>query len=332
MQTFILRRLLSGFAILVVLSVAVFALLRIVPGDPAIRICQLNCRAEQLDAIHEQLGLNKPYFPISVDLKSPKFVTFNKDSQYGSYAKGVVTFDLGTSNVDHKPVFPTLRKRLPVTLELMILTLIFTIIVGIPFGVVSAIYRNSIPDYFVRITAIFGLAVPVFWVATLVLIIPNELWSYAPPLGRYVRLTDDPWLNFKQMAPPSAVLALGSAAGIMRLMRSSLLEVLRQDYMRTARAKGLRERSVIISHGLKNSLIPVITVLGLQIAGLLGGALIIEEIFTLPGLGDYTFKALANKDFDVVQSMTLYAGATVVVVNLIVDISYAWLDPRIRYS
>ncbi len=332
MQTFILRRILGGIVILIILSVTVFALLRIVPGDPAIRICQLNCGPGQIDAIHHQLGLDKPYFPVSVDLTSPKFVTFNTDSQYWKYAKGVLTFDLGTSNVDHKPVFPTVRKRLPVTLELMVLTLIFTVVVGIPFGIVSAIFRNSIPDYFVRLTAIFGLAVPVFWVATLVLIIPIALWNYAPPIGRYVGITDDPWLNFKQLGPPAAVLALGSAAGIMRLMRSSLLEVLRQDYMRTARAKGLRDRVVVLRHGLKNSLIPVITVLGLQIAGLLGGALIVEEIFTLPGLGDYTFKALANKDFDVVQSMTLYAGVSVVVLNLLVDISYAWLDPRIRYS
>jgi peptide/nickel transport system permease protein len=128
------------------------------------------------------------------------------------------------------------------------------------------------------------------------------------------------------------VLALGSAAGIMRLTRSSLLEVLRQDYMRTARAKGLAERAVIIRHGLKNSMIPVITVLGLQVAGLLGGAIIVEQIFTLPGLGQYTFLALFNKDFDVVQTMTLYAGVSVIVLNLLVDVSYAWLDPRIRYS
>jgi len=185
----------------------------------------------------------------------------------------------------------------------------------------------------VRFTAIFGLAVPVFWVATLVLILPQEWWGYAPPLGgRYVHLMDNPFENLKQFLPPAAVLALSSAAGVMRLTRSSLLETLRQDYMRTARAKGLRERTVVFSHGLKNSLIPVVTVLGLQMAGLLGGALIVEQIFTLPGLGDYTFRALFQKDFEVVQTMTLYAGVTVVVLNLAVDVSYAWLDPRIRYS
>jgi peptide/nickel transport system permease protein len=180
--------------------------------------------------------------------------------------------------------------------------------------------------------AILGLAVPAFWVATMVLIIPLELWGYAPPIGTYVKFVDDPIGNLKQFLPAAAVLALTSAAGIMRLTRSSLLETLRQDYMRTARAKGLKERSVVFKHGMKNSLIPVVTVLGLQMSGLLGGALIVEQIFTLPGLGQYTFLALGLKDFDVVQTMTLYAGITVVVLNLAVDVSYAWLDPRIRYS
>ncbi len=161
---------------------------------------------------------------------------------------------------------------------------------------------------------------------------PATWWGYAPTIGRAIPFQEDPVGNLKQFMPAAAVLALGSAAGIMRLTRSSLLEVMRQDYMRTARAKGLKERAVVIQHGLKNSLIPVVTVLGLQIAGLLGGAIIVEQIFTLPGEGLFTFQALANKDFDVVQTMTLYAGVTVVVMNLLVDVCYAWLDPRIRYS
>jgi peptide/nickel transport system permease protein len=314
-QTFILRRLLIGVVILFILSVTVFWLLRVVPGDPAIRKCGLNCTEEQIEQIREDLGLNKSY-----------------PEQYWDWMGGVLTGDLGTSTVNQRPVSESIRLRLPVTLELMVLTLAMTIIVGIPFGVISAIWRNSPADYGVRVTAIFGLSVPAFWVATLVLILPLEWWGYAPPLGRYIKFQDDPIGNLKQFLPAAAVLALGSAAGIMRLTRSSLLEVLRQDYMRTARAKGLRERAIVIRHGMKNSLIPVITVLGLQMAGLLGGAIIVEQIFTLPGLGQYTFLALFNKDFEVVQTMTLYAGATVVILSLLVDISYAWLDPRIRYS
>lgn len=315
MQTFILRRIIIGIAILFILSVTVFFLLRIVPGDPAIRRCGLSCKEDQLQAIREDLGLNKSY-----------------PEQYWDWMGGILTGDLGTSNFTQRPVSEAIKNRLPVTLELMVLTLLMTVLIGIPFGIVSAVFRNSPVDFLVRVLAVVGLAVPVFWVATLVLIIPVELWGYAPPIGRKISLLNDPVLNMKQMAPAAAVLALTSAAGIMRLTRSSLLEVMRQDYMRTARAKGLAERSVIVRHGLKNSMIPVITVLGLQVSGLLGGALIVEQIFTLPGLGQYTFQALFNKDFEVVQTMTLYTGATVVLMNLIVDVSYAWLDPRIRYS
>jgi len=317
MQTYILRRLLIGILILFVLSVAVFLLLRIVPGSDAAELrCGLNCTAEGIKAEREKLGLNDPYVV-----------------QYWDWLGGVLTGDLGTSIVNFRPVSESIRVRFPVTAELVVITLIITVIVGIPFGVVSAVMKNSPMDYAVRVTAIFGLAVPGFWVATLVLILPAEWWGYAPPLGgRYVHLMDDPWGNMKQFVPPAAVLAISSAAGVMRLTRSSLLEVLRQDYMRTARAKGLRDRTMIIRHGLKNSLIPVVTVLGLQVAGLLGGAIIVEQIFTLPGLGAFTFESLFRKDFPVVQTMTLYAGVTVVVLNLVVDISYAWLDPRIRYS
>jgi peptide/nickel transport system permease protein len=245
---------------------------------------------------------------------------------------GVLTGDLGEANFNQRPVLESIKVRLPVTIELMVLAMVFTIMIGIPAGIVSAIWRNGPVDYVVRVVAVFGLAVPVFWVATLAIILPVEWWGYAPPLGVKIGLLEDPWGNFKQMAPAAAVLAIASSAGIMRLTRSSLLEVMRQDYIRTARAKGLRDRSVVLAHGLKNSLIPVVTVLGLQLSGLLGGAIIVEQIFALPGLGEYTFRALVAKEFEIVQTMTLYAGATVVIINLIVDVSYAWLDPRIRYS
>lgn len=331
MQAFIIRRLLIGVVLLFILSVAVFLLLRISGGNPVILRCQLNCKQEQIDALEEFYGLNHPYFPISLSGDAP-FIEFSRDSQYGNWLGRVLTGDLGTSVVNNKPVSESIRTRFPVTLELMILTLLMTIIVGIPAGIISAVWKNTPLDYAVRFTAVFFLAVPAFWVATLVLILPVEWWGYAPPIGRYVKLVDDPVGNLKQFLPAAAVLAVGSAAGVMRLTRSSLLETLRQDYMRTARAKGLRERSVVFRHGMKNSLIPVVTVLGLQVSGLLGGALIVELIFTLPGLGEYTFRALNLKDFDVAQTMALYAGITVIVLNLAVDVSYAWLDPRIRYS
>ncbi len=330
MQTFIMRRLLIGLVIVIFLSVAVFVLLHIVPGDPTSLRCGLSCQPAQKAAIRHELGLDKPLFPVTFTGGAP-FVKFGA-SQYGSWVQSLFTGDLGVSTYYHQPVSQALRDRFPVTFELMLLTMIFTIIVGVPFGIVSAVFRNSPIDYLVRTTAILGLSVPNFWIGTLVLIVPVAIWGYSPPLGRVISFSSDPIANLKQFGPPSAVLALASAAGIMRLARSSLLEVMRQDYMRTARAKGLRERAVVLRHGLKNSLIPVVTVLGLQMAGLLGGAIIIEQIFVLPGLGQYVFTELLYKDFEVVQTMTVYVGAIVILLNLAVDVSYAWFDPRIRYS
>lgn len=315
MRAYIIRRLITGVFILFILSVVVFLLLRIAPGDPANLRCGLDCPPERREAIRDNLGLNDPY-PV----------------QYLDWMGDVVTGDLGISNVNQQPVVEALKQRLPVTVELLIITILFTVAVGVPFGIISALYRNSAADFGVRVSAVLGLSVPNFWVATMVLLVPLELWGYAPPLGRTVGFFSDPVDNLKQFIPPAAILGLASAAGIMRLARSSLLEVLRTDYIRTARSKGLTDAVVVGRHALKNSLIPVVTVLGLQIAGLLGGTVIIEQIFALPGLGQYVFAALVGKDFPVVQTMTMYVGVAVVLMNLIVDVSYAWLDPRIRYA
>ncbi len=314
MRAYIIRRLITGVFILFILSVAVFLLLRVAPGDPAKLRCPL-CQEEQIQGLREQMGLNDP-LPV----------------QYLRWLGDLVQGDLGVSNVNQQPVIDAIKQRLPVTIELLIITVLVTVVVGVPFGIVSAIYRNSPLDYAVRVSAVLGLSIPGFWLATLLLLIPNELWGYAPPLGYTVHFFDNPWDNLRQFVPPAAILGLASAAGIMRLTRSSLLEVMRTDYIRTARAKGLAERMVIFRHALKNSIIPVVTVVGLQIAGLLGGTVIIEQIFALPGLGQYILASLAGKDYQVVQTMTLYTGVAVVLMNLIVDVSYAWLDPRIRYS
>ena len=314
MQRYILRRLIVAAFILVVLSVVVFLLLRVAPGDAALYKCPPPCPETQLEAIRERLGLNDSY-PV----------------QYGTWVKGLATGSLGKSN-EGLPILPEIKRRLPTTVELLILTMVATLLLGVPFGVISAIFRNSPADYAVRVTAIFGLSIPSFWVATMVLLIPLSLWAYAPPLGRTISFFDSPWDNLRQFIPPAIVLAAASAAGIMRLTRSTLLEVMRTDYIRTARSKGLQERVVIVRHALKNSMIPVVTILGLQVATLLGGAVIIEQIFTLQGVGAYYFRALYTKDFQVAQTITLYVGVVVVLMNLLVDITYAWLDPRIRYA
>jgi peptide/nickel transport system permease protein len=315
MRAYIIRRLLLGILILSILSVAVFIVLRVTPADPAVIRCGLACTPERIEAIRESMGLNDPY-PV----------------QYFTWLGDVLTGDLGEASFTGRPVLDSLVERLPVTIELLVITVLITALVGISFGIVSAVYRNSAADYAVRVTAVLGLAVPNFWVATLVLIVPLAWWGYAPELGGAIGFFDDPWGNLRQFVPPAAVLALASSAGIMRLTRSSLLEVLRTDYIRTARSKGLGEPAVVGRHALRNSLIPVVTVLGLQVAALFGGTVIIEQIFALPGIGQYFFQTLQSRDYIVVQSLTLYIGAVVVLMNLLVDISYAWLDPRIRYE
>ncbi len=331
MRNYIIRRLLSGVGILFLLSIIVFVLLRVLAGDPAALRCGLNCTPPGIAQARHILGTDKPYFPLELH-RGVSFVRFNADNQYMTWMKDLGTGHLGKGSINQKPILDTMRYRLPVTMELLIITIIFTVAIGIPFGIVSALYRNSMADFVVRLGAVLGLAVPGFWVATLVIYVPSQLWHYSPPFGETISFVQSPWDNMRQFVPPAAVLALGSAAGIMRLSRSSLLEVMRTDYIRTARSKGMRETMVVSRHALKNSMIPVITVLGLQVAGLLGGAVIIEQIFALNGLGKMFFEALLNRDYQVVQSMTVYVGAAVVLMNLLVDVSYAWLDPRIRYS
>lgn len=315
MRQYIARRLLQSIVILFILSVAVFLLLRIAPGaDPAQLKCGLMCTQERYEAIREEMGLNDSY-----------------PEQYLSWAKQLVTGSLGR-DWNGTSVSSELLNRLPVTVELLIITLLATVAVGVPFGIISALKRNSPMDYGVRVSAILGLAVPNFWLATLVLLIPQQMWGYAPPITESIAFFSDPIENLRQFVPPALVLGAVSAAGVMRLTRSSMLEVMWQEYIRTARSKGLAERMVIARHALKNSLIPVATVLGLQVAGLLGGAVIVENIFNLQGVGNYFLSALVRKDFQVAQTLTLYIGVVVVVLNLTVDMVYAWLDPRIRYS
>jgi peptide/nickel transport system permease protein len=315
MRAYIVRRLLLSAVVLALISVGVFWLLRLGPGDIAQVALGQGASQEQVGAMREHLGLNEPVY-----------------LQYFRWMGQVFRADLGESAISGTPVASELTSRLPVTAELLIITLLVTVAIGIPAGVVSALYRNSPIDYTVRVAATIGLSVPVFWVATLVILLPNQWWGYSPPLGRTVGFFDDPLGNLRQFVPPAVILGTAAASGIMRLTRSALLEVLRQDYIRTARSKGLRERMVIWRHALRNSLVPVVTVLGLQVAALLGGAIIVEQIFTLRGLGNYMYQSIVIEDFAVVQTMALYVALAVVLMNLVVDITYAWLNPRIRYG
>ena len=315
MLRYIIRRLLMAIGVLFFISIAVFILLRIMPGDPVLLQQGINATPERVAAVHRELGLDRPV-PV----------------QYVDWLTKMLRGDLGRSVLTDVDVTSEFVARFPVSLQLMLMTVVWVILLGIPFGIISALHRNTLPDYTVRLVAILGLSVPGFWVATLVLLIPAQLWGYAPQLGRPIGLLSDPAGNLQQFIPASLVLALGPTATVMRLTRSSLLEVLRQDYVRTARAKGLRERTVLLGHALRNSLIPIVTVLGLLVAGLLGGAVIIEQIFALRGLGQYIFAALLQKDFPVAQTLVMYTALVVILTNLVIDLVYAALDPRIRYG
>lgn len=315
MRAYIARRLLLGALTLVLISVGVFWLLRLGPGDIAEVALGQGASPEQVNALRQHLGLDEP---IHV--------------QYLLWVKQVFSGDLGESAISGTPVTSELTSRLPITAELLIITLLVTVAIGIPAGIISALYRNSAVDYAVRVAATIGLSVPVFWVATLVLDLPNRWWGYSPSLTHTISFFEDPWGNLRQFVPPALIMGAAAASGIMRLTRSTLLEVMRQDYIRTARSKGLRERGVVWRHALRNALVPVVTVLGLQVAALLGGAVIIEQIFNLRGLGNYIYQSIFIKDYAVVQTMALYIALVVVLMNLTVDVLYAWLNPRIRYG
>jgi len=219
---------------------------------------------------------------------------------------------------------------LPISLELGVLALIFAVIIAVPIGVLAAIRQDTLADYAMRSMAILGLSVPGFWIATLAILLPAIWWGWSPPI-QFTAFSADPWAHFAQFLLPAFILGIASAAAIMRLTRGTLLEVLRQDYVRTAWSKGLRERVVVLKHSLKNALIPVITVLGIQVAQILGGTVIFESIFGLPGMGRFLFDAINQRDYPVIQGVNLLIVSVVVLMNLIVDAFYAFLDPRIRY-
>lgn len=313
MKTYILQRLLLALPVVVLVSLVVFVLIRLLPGDIAAATLGQSATPERLDALREELGLNRSI-----------------PQQYFDWAGRALVGDLGTSMRTSQPVASEIRSRLGVTFELAILATLVSVLIALPLGIISAVKQDTIIDYVLRVVAIIGLSVPSFWLAILLVIMPAIWWHWSAPVG-YESFFDDPWTNLQQVGRPAIVLGVGMAAFVMRLMRSSLLEVLRQDYMRTARAKGLRGRSVVLRHGVKNSLIPVLTVLGLQFSLLLGGTVIMEQIFSLPGLGRLTLDAILTRDYPLIQGTVLFFSVVFILMNLLVDLAYGYLDPRVRF-
>ncbi|HSP56609.1 MAG TPA: ABC transporter permease [Dehalococcoidia bacterium] len=318
MRDYIIRRVLLVIPIMLGVTLLTFGVFRVIPGDVCVTTLGFGATPQTIKDCQKAHGLDKPWY-----------------HQYWSWAKGVATGDLGTSLTESdQPVNKELDSRLPVTIELMIMTIILALVLGIPPGVLSAIRPGTPLDWLSRFSSVLWLSIPSFYLGILVITFGAAWFNWTPPqFGKgYIPFMDDPWTNLQEFFFPSLVLAVGISAVIMRLTRSSMLEVMRNDYIRTAWSKGLRERTVVWRHAVKNALIPVVTLIGLQVGGLLGGAVIVESLFNLNGVGKYTLESILRRDFIVVQSLVLLFAATFVTANLIVDVAYAWLDPRIHYG
>ncbi len=313
MRNYVLRRLLVALPSLLIASLIVFTLPRLIPGDVVQLMLEEKAYGKDLEDLRAKLGLNRP-IPV----------------QYVEWVGAIVRGNFGESLWTRQPVLSELVRRLPVTATLGLMALAVAVAIGIPVGVIAAVRQDGVLDFFARSAAVFGLSVPAFVVAILVTLLPAIWWGWTPRVG-FVTFTTNPLAFVVQLVLPAVILGLASAAGIMRLTRGMLLEVLRHDYVRTAWAKGLRERAVVLKHALKNAVIPVVTVLGLQVAAIAGGTVIIESIFGIPGMGQFLVDAIVQRDYPVIQGINLVIVVIIVATNLMVDLVYAFLDPRIRY-
>ena len=342
MRQYILRRTVLAVPTLIGVSILVFSLLHVLPGDLVQQLAGDNKVTPEFRAQTERsLGIDGPKFPLNATGGAP-FVEFHKDNQYIHWLKGVVTLDFGKSLRDRTPISQRLRDTLPVTMEMAILALIISLLIAVPVGIISAMRQDTIIDYAARSISIGFLAVPSFWLGTMIIVYASLWFNAATPVPQqYAQIWEDPYANLKFLIfpfggfvplGPSVVLGVSLSGTVMRLMRTQMLEVLRQDYIRTAWAKGLRESTVVLTHGVKNALIPVVTVVGLQVPILVGGSVIVESIFNVPGMGQWFFQSVGARDYTVVQAIVTISALTVVFTNLLVDITYAYLDPRIRYG
>ena len=318
MRAYIIRRVLLVIPTLFILSVLIFLSVRFLPGD-AIDVMLDKAGwigAVNVDraALEQMLGLDRPAYV-----------------QYGRWIGGIVLRGtLGESLWGGEAIESKIIERLPVTLELGFLAIVIGLLIALPVGVYSAIRQDTVGDYVGRTVAVIGLAMPNFWLGVMVLLYPVIWWGWSPPI-ELIRFTDDPLGNLGMFLVPSFILGTAMAASTMRMTRTMMLEVLRQDYVRTAWAKGLSERLVVVRHAMKNAFIPVVTLVGLQLPLLVGGSVIMENIFVLPGLGRVLLTALTDRDYPVVMGVNLCFGAVVLGVNLLIDLAYPYLDPRVRY-
>ena len=316
MSHYILRRLLALIPTLIFASMIVFATVRMIPGSV------IDMMLSQNDIGADKMGREQLIAALGLDR--------SMSEQYLRWVGGLAQGDLGNSLWHSTPVLREILQRLPVTFELGALAMLVALVLALPVGVYSAMRQDTGGDLVARSFSILLLAVPSFWVGTMVMVFPSIWWGWSPEVN-YVNFTDDPLQNLKQMIVPAVVLGMSLSAVTMRMTRTMMLEVLRQDYIRTAWAKGLPERLVVLRHALRNALIPVVTLVGLQAPLLIGGAVIIEQIFVLPGMGLLMLDAVNQRDYPVVTGVFLVVGVAVMLINLSVDLSYGLLDPRVRH-
>jgi peptide/nickel transport system permease protein len=316
-RTYLAKRLLLIVPTLFGVAAVVFLIMRVIPGDVTLLILGGDQTGridpQQLAAMRHQLGLDQP---LAV--------------QFGTWLWGVLRLDFGTSLWTGQPVIDEVLIRLPLSLEVAILATIVSVLLAIPLGMIAAVRQDTWVDYLIRIVSIGGQAIPSFWVGILVILALVIYFGWGPPL-EFTPPWVDPWANFQQLVWPVLTVGYRYAAVTTRMTRSTVLEVLREDYIRTAWAKGLRERVVVIRHALKNAMLPVITLVGTEFAFLIGGLVVTETVFTLNGVGRFVVDAVAHRDYPVVQALVFLIALCFVVVNLLIDLTYAWLDPRIRY-
>ncbi len=316
MRTYVIRRFLLVVPTLFLVTIIVFLIVRSIPGDVIdVMMSEMSELGASLDRerIMQMLGLD---LPVHV--------------QYGRWIGGVLQGDLGVSLRGDVPITPKILARLPVTFELGVLAVIIGLLISLPIGIYSAIRQNTVGDYAGRGIAVTFISVPTFWTATMVMIYPALWWGWAPSV-RLIPFTEDPLGNLGMFLIPAAILGMVLSGTTMRMTRTMALEVLRQDYIRTAWSKGLEEKIVVMRHVLKNALIPVVTLVGFQLPILIGGSVILEQIFVLPGVGTLLLDAIQKRDYLIVSGINLFIATAVVLTNLLIDLTYGYLDPRVRY-
>ncbi len=313
MFRYTLNRLLLVVPTLLLVSVFVFGIVRAIPGDVVDMMLEQFQYGKDATELRAKLGLDRPVA-----------------EQYVGWVGRIVRGDFGQSLWTKRPAMQDLAERFPVTLTLSLLSIVVSLLVAVPIGILAAVRQDSAADYAARSMAIGALSVPNFWLGTLIVVVPSVYFNWAPNIGSFTPFARDPWHYLLQFMLPALCLGITQSGIIMRMTRGMMLEVLRQDYVRTASAKGLDSRGVVLRHGLRNALIPIVTVIGGQMPFYFGGSIVMEQIFGLPGLGSFVLEAINRRDYPIIQAVNLFVAGLVVLSNLLVDVSYGVLDPRVR--